>query len=1116
MKKLLLLIWLLAAGSAGAQTLEGIWENPSDDSRPWNYWYWLYGAISQEGITADLEAMKANGIGGAYLFTIKGAPEKPYIDPSYTQLTPEWWQMVKFAIEEADRIGLDIAFHACDGWALAGGPWITPELSMQVITWSDVQAEGGKRLQLTLPQPPAKENFYRDIAVFAYPAPQGGGVTTHTVKPRIRISTGADASFLADRDNKKVFKSKEPCWIEYAFDEPFLCRNVQIATPKLNYQAQRMTLRASDDGINFRTIAKMEPPRQSWYRRVPATTHAVPPTRARYFRLCYDPAGSEPGIEDMDPAKWEPELLICGIRLSSEARTHQFEGKNGEVWRHSPQTAQAQVADEDCIDPSMICDISEFVDARGHLDWQAPAGNWTILRMGHTTNGKNNGPAGAASGLECDKFNPEAIRLQFDSWFGRAKQIVGPELFSRTVKLFHVDSWECGNQNWSPVFRDEFRKRRGYDILPHLPVVAGVPVGSVDGTERILYDIRQTIAELITDNFFGIMQQCAHDNGCAFSAECVAPVTMSDGMMHFKNTDLPMGEFWLRSPTHDKPNDILDAVSGAHIYGKKIIGAEAFTQVDINWDEHPGMLKSLQDFEYANGINRLVFHVNVHNPWLDRTPGMTLDGIGLYFQRDQTWWKMSRAWMDYTIRCQALLQTGVPVVDMAVFTGDDFPRRALLPERMVPWFPGLFGAQTVERERKRLVNKGIPMVEQQSGRTYTANLTPPQDWINPMHGYTYDSFNSDALLNMAKAENGRIVLPGGMSYAMLVVPGAHTMQRNPDRISKASADKIDELARLGVPVLIDRPADKTFSATERSERPVWNSAGRFIPLPYAGATFADIGIARDFAAFEKNGAYAEGFAYRHRRTAKADIYFIANQTEHPRDITISLRVAGRDPQIWLPVSGEIRTETEWKEKDGHTIMPLRLAPYESLFVVLQQGADTPNVKGSNWTQTTPCCKIKTPWKVSFAADAKNSPVAKTFTSLTDWSAHTDPRIKYYSGTAVYENKFRMEERPAEKNRYFIELDEVYNMAEIKINGRECGTIWTPPYRVEITDALRHGDNTVEIAVVNTWANRIRGNQLNPDASSETWTIVPYSLNNAPMQKSGLVGEVRVSAVIGNK
>lgn len=408
--------------------------------------------------------------------------------------------------------------------------------------------------------------------------------------------------------------------------------------------------------------------------------------------------------------------------------------------------------------------------------------------------------------------------------------------------------------------------------------------------------------------------------------------------------------------------------------------------------------------------------------------------------------------MDYTVRCQALLQQGVPVVDLAVFTGDDYPRRALLPERLVAWLPGLFGPEIVEKERRRLANEGIPMIEQQSGRTYTANMTLPQDWVNPMHGYIYDSFNADALLRLAKVVDKRIVLPGGMSYGALVVPSQHTMQLNADRISKACAKKIDELARSGVPVLMADFANKTFSRADRSESVAWSRSERFIRLPYQEETLGKIGIDRDFIASEHTGAYAEKIAYQHRKTESADIYFIANQTDRPRELQVSMRVKGRCPQLWYPVSGEIRRRVEWSEIGGRTEMPLRLAPYESLFVVLQDAEHNESMPGANWVDTNPLHPIVDPWSVSFGTAVESD--TTIFPQLSDWSMQEDSRIKYFSGTAVYRNEFTLRKAPTDDERYFLEIEEVYNMAEVSINGKSCGVMWTPPYRVDISDAVK--------------------------------------------------------------
>lgn len=721
-------------------------------------------------------------------------------------------------------------------------------------------------------------------------------------------------------------------------------------------------------------------------------------------------------------------------------------------------------------------------------------------KLDNTSTGHTNATGGKGAGLECDKFNPDAIRLQFNSWFGKAVEVAGEDLASRVLKVFHVDSWECGSQNWSSNFRDEFKIRRGYDILPYLPVMAGIPIENAENSERILYDVRQTISELVVDKFYAVLKEEANAKGAQFSAECVSPTMMSDGVMHYKNTDLPMGEYWLQSPTHDKPNDVLDAISGGHIYEKKIIQAESFTQLRTLFDEHPAMLKTLQDRHYALGINRLSYHVNVLNPWLDRQPGMTLDGIGLYFQRDQTWWKLGKAWVDYAQRCQALLQFGKPVVDIAVFMGEEFPRRAILPDRLVSFLPGIFGEEKVELEKNRLANVGEPTRQMPVGVNHSSNITNSEDWVNALRGYHYDSFNPDVLLNSAKVEDGRIVLPNGMSYGILVIPGKHPMQPNPERMSIEVSNKIKELSTKGATILIgDDLPHETLSYRDNNQKIVWGNDS-FIRLPYTQETFAPIGIERDFIVTETNSEYAKDIAYTHRQGNGIDIYFVSNQQDFPRQIDISLRVIGRIPELWNPVNGKINTDIDWEMQNNRTKVRLHLDANESTFIVLQ----TPTDEKKHQSKLTRISglKIKSPWQVQFDEKSRGPKERIIFNKLTDWSTHNDDRIRYYSGTAVYINNFNL---TLEKStRYYLQLDEVYNLAEIRVNGKSCGTIWTKPYLAEITGAVKDGENTLEISVVNTWANRIMGDEdfdAEKDESKKTWTNARYRIAEKKLVKS---------------
>ncbi|NDV79728.1 glycosyl hydrolase [Dysgonomonas sp. 511] len=1113
MKKIFLffIISFLFVSHNQAQDLRQLWENPPAETKSWTFWYWMHGAVTKEGITADLEAMKQIGLEGAYLMPIRGVPEKPYLTPVVEQLSPRWWEMVDFAFKEADRLGMKIAFHICDGFALAGGPWITPELSMQKVVWSQLNIQGGKQFNDALPRPESYKGYYKDIAVYAFPTPDGEGISTETVKPKVTSSIeGVVPQSIFDKDNKELFRSESPCWIQFEFDKPFTCRTIQLSAPPRSFQPQRLTIEASNDGKSFRKIVQLQPPRQGWQNDDFPMTHSIPATTAKYFRLQYNLEGTEPGAEDLDAAKWKQNLKIKHIWMSSEARIHQYEGKTGQAWRVSPRTTAEQIPNGMCIDTKKMIDISSYLDKDGILNWKAPKGKWTILRLGHTSTGHTNATGGGGIGLECDKFNPEAIRLQFNSWFGKAYELAGAEIASRVLKVFHVDSWECGSQNWSPLFREEFKKRRGYDIYDYLPVMAGFPLESAEKTEKILHDVRQTISELVVDKFYATLKEEANAKGCEFSAENVSPTMMSDGMMHYKYTDIPMNEYWLQSPTHDKPNDVLDAVSGAHVYEKNIIQAEAFTQLRMMFDEHPAMLKTLQDRHYALGINRLSYHVYALNPWLDRQPGMTLDGIGLYFQRDQTWWKLGKAWVDYAQRCHALLQYGKPVVDIAVFTGEELPRRSILPDRLVPFLPGLFGKEKVEWEKNRLENVGAPSHQMPVGVTHSSNITTAEDWVNCLRGYQYDSFNRDALLNRMKVENGRIVLPGGMSYSMLVIPGKHPMQ--PDySISKEVTDKLVELSAQDAKILISGLPETPLEAKTKDTQTGWMQSGGFIKLPYTKETFGELDIERDIIITEYGiGGYAKDIAYTHRQSDAADIYFIANQMDKKRNITVSLRVSGRIPELWNPVSGKIVTDNTWRISGGRTIMDITLEPNESCFVVLQ----TPTTETSSTIRSrrdSDTTLIKENWIVSFDKKMRGPANPVTFSELSDWSKNFNDSIRYYSGTAIYKNTVKL--NVANGDKFDIVFDDIANLAEVKVNGKSCGILWTKPYRLDISDAVRDGENKIEIEVVNTWANRILGDEFfdaEPNDSKKIWTNgTHHKRREKTLVKSGLIGNIFV-------
>ena len=773
----------------------------------------------------------------------------------------------------------------------------------------------------------------------------------------------------------------------------------------------------------------------------------------KFVRLEWSPEGTEPGAEDLDAAKWKPVLRLKGVKFGSWPLIDNWEGKAGYVWRLAPETPEVDLPMDDFLRPH---DVVAFKMQGDYADVTLPEGTWRILRMGHTSTGHTNATAGGAKGLECDKFSRKAVEKQLDRWFGLFMNRPN----HKAIQYLHVDSWECGSQNWSKNFAQEFERRRGYDIIPLLPLYVGVPMV---GGEEVLRDIRRTIDELVNEVFFVTVAQKAREYGVQLSSESVAPTMVSDGMAHYRYADVPMGEFWLNSPTHDKPNDMLDAISAAHVYGKNIVQAEGFTEVRGVWDETPASIKALLDRNFALGMNRLFFHVNTHNPWLDRKPGMTLDGIGLFFQRDQTWFAEAKPFVDYITRCQTLLQKGRPVVDIAVYTGEEIPSRALTPDKLVPMLPGLFGAERVASEQKRLANVGQPMEESPVGVRHSTNIFDLKDWINPLHGYQYDSMNKDALLTQP------------FNYKVLVIPQGTL-------VSKEAKAKIAQLRRQGVQVI-----DK----------------------PYKDSAFEK--VAPDVI-------LPDGIAYAHRIDDEYNIYFLANQTDKTQQFSAKFRDADTVAVLYRPVENTY-SWTHNTENKGP--IDISLAPYESVFIifgtkfncialtlvkesygraVLQKDSLNAKCLNNALQGKSPLAMISEPWDIFF----KESGISLSNQQLFDWSKHEDDRVRYFSGHARYATTWKLKKDEVPQGRAWLSFPNVKDIAHVWINGKDCGIVWTAPYEVEITGALKKGKNTVEIEVVNTWHNALRGADNGKAPYEGIWTNAKYRTKGDQLLPAGLL------------
>ena len=1080
-KSLLLILALLSAAcTSGLKTadpdLAKAFLSPDKLAKPWVYWYWMNGNVTREGITADIEAMSNLGIGGAFLMCIGGPVERPGLDTAYNQLTPEWWRLVEHAFKEAERTGIQLGMSACDSWATAGGPVIRPKDAMKKVVWSLSNLEGGKTVNARIPQPPLNNGvyqefgselngdhkFYRDIACYAFPAI--GSITKKMSDYPHKVLTnipGIDASKLFDGNLKTTaVNTKDNGYIQIGFDEPFTCRSVRLFSEPdrwfpYPFYAACMELLTSDNGVDFTHHYRFIPDQHGWQDDGCPVTLRIPETRARYFRFIFN---SDTTIHTtMRYVGADRKYLsLSEIELSPVPWIDHFEAKAAYRYRVAPPSDPKVLSDGFLLQKGMI-NVSEYLDTAGILKWIAPAGNWTILRMGYTLTGNENETGGGGIGLESDKFSKEATNLIFNHWLKETVNRIGKERAAKVFPLMHVDSWEAGTQTWTDNFINEFVKRRGYDPLPYLPSLAGLPVESPEVYENFLYDFRLTVAEVLNDNFYGEMVRLAHKNGSEFSAEATAPVMISDGMLHYKYVDRPMGEFWRDDPApYDKPEDILEAVSGAHLYNKKIVQAEAFTDVDSKWYEFPFALKAEGDFNFCKGINKFFIHVFVQQPFVDKKPGFTLGQTGLHFNRGQVWWNQAKPWIDYLTTCQSILQQGHQEADILCFTGMEIPRRGLLPGQL--------------------------------------NVTVPP-------GYRYLSINPDGLLNQVTLENGCMKLPNGAKHKVLVLTDDPFLGNG--KYSPEVVKKLGELVKSGIVLVGPKPKGafglKDYEVNQNEvlaiSDKIWGICdGKNITVNrygkgsvYWGESLEEILIKENIAP-DLTISGADSIEFIHKISGASDFYFISNQKGVEQEASLSFRIDGRVPEIWNPVTRELNS-CNYETPNGRTSLKLKLPQSGSIFVVFNK-KPTPGLKPIPVQEVKFTIPLRGTWAISFE---ENRGLAKDFVIQSDTlfslTRHRNPDVKFFSGTSTYKLSFDFDRKSSgEGNRYTLNLGEVANMARVILNGKDLGILWTKPCVVDVTDALVNGANKLTVDITNTWNNRIVRDMQLPKEQRVSWFV----------------------------
>jgi hypothetical protein len=774
----------------------------------------------------------------------------------------------------------------------------------------------------------------------------------------------------------------------------------------------------------------------------------------------------------------------------------------------APTEAPAFPAGE-CIPSVSVLDLTSQVSREGRLTWEVPPGPWTVLRLGRTTTGQTTRPApDGGFGLECDKLDAAALDTHFAAFCGKLIAAAGPPTRAGAgLTTLHFDSWEMSSQNWSGKFRDEFKWRRGYDLWPYLPAYSGFVVGSAEITERFLWDVRQTASELVVENHGRRLRELAHRHGLKLVIEPY-DLNPAGDLALGAEADVPMGEFWADGDEYNTAYSCLEATSIAHTHGRPIVAAEAFTSNSKEtWTRHPGRIKSQADWAFAEGINRLVIHRFQHQPWENRLPGMTMTSFGLQYERTQTWWEMSGPWHTYLARCQYLLRQGLPVADILYLT----------PE-------------------------GAPHVFQPPASALAGTTNMPD-----RKGYSFDGIDARTLMERVSVKDGRLLLPGGMSYRLLVLPETRAMTPS---LLAAIVKLADAGATILGPLPIRSPSLAGYPECDAEvKRLAENLRGKVVPVdsgktastnaPYAppycdydtvACKLAELKVLPDFE--------GTGFRFNHRHLPDGEIYFLSNPSTTTQEATCRFRVSGRAPELWDPVTGDRRDLPAFTfTPDGRTEVPLRLEGTQSFFVVFRKRvAAVPAAPApGNFTELQPAAETTGPWELTFQAE-RGAPARITLDNLISWSEHTNAGVKYFSGEAVYHKTLTVPPELARARPLYLDLGRVEVMAEVTLNGRRFPPLWCAPYRQEISTAVQSGENQLDIRVVNQWPNRLIGDeQLPPDTIHKrkgntgntliwpdwllegkpsptgriTWAANNSYTNGSPLLPSGLLGPVRL-------
>lgn len=1082
---LLAAVFCSASGQSG-QSLRTGFAAPPDSVKPSIYWYWMSDNISDSGVVKDLEAMASIGIGRAFIGNIgMNASETPYGDVK--MFSADWWRITQLAIRTAGRLGIDIGMFNSPGWSQSGGPWVTPQQAMRYLAPVVQRVKGPQqfngRINTSTPH-------FQDVAVLAYPVLPGNDAAVREIKadinvPDIRNMTDGDTASISffPAGTKRVM-------LDLTSENDLTIRSLLLQPAPAAFSAS-CELQVATGG-QYRTIRQFNIDRSNPQLSVgfmPFGPVAVsfPAVTGRAFRLVFTAVRGKMGYAEINLGTAPRVERYIEKQLAKMFQTP-LPLWNEYQWPLSPEPDAKAVTQ-----PAQVINLTRQMGKDGTLRWNVPPGEWNIVRFGMAPTGVTNSPAvPEGTGPEVDKMNRHALAAHFDAFIGKIQKSM-PPADRKALKYVVADSYETGSQNWTDGMTTDFQKKYGYDPLPWLPVLTGQVVGSADQSDRFLWDLRRMVADRVAYDYVGGLRDLSHRNGLRIWLENYGHWGFPGEFLQYGGqSDEVGGEFWNEGDLGSIENKA--ASSAAHIYGKRKVSAESFTAGGLAYQRYPALLKKRGDWSFTEGVNNTLLHVYIQQPYENKSPGVNA-GFGTEFNRKNTWFYLGKAFVDYLRRCNFLLQQGLPVNDVAYFIGEDAPKMTGVRDPELP------------------------------------------------AGYGFDYINAEVIQTRLQVKNGRLVLPDGMQYRLLVLPKLATMR-------PALLKRLKTLIAAGAVVLGPAPerspslqnypqADKEIKQLAKE---IWGKVnGQSVKWARYGKGIIASGMSvqevmdliktvPDFEVPAKTPVL-----YTHRSTPGEEIYFVTNQSNETVSFSPAFRITGRQPEWWDAVTGESRPLPEFSSQGNTTTVPLKLDALQSGFVVFPgKGSDVFNASGRagagstkagdeasagvkpddaskttdqtptrNFPTPTPLQTLTGPWTVRFG------PQEYVWDRLQDWSKND--AVRDFSGTAVYRSTFHADRIPAGA-RLYLHLGTVKVIAAVKVNGKDVGTAWTAPWQLDVTQALKQGDNTIEITVANTWVNRLIGDSKLPAEARSTWTNVNIYKPESVYEVSGLVGPVTLQAV----